>query len=314
MKQPAMHPTARAFIDKMIEMGPTPLHQLSAPNARVAFEERILRTLAPPLVNCQTENRTIDGAQVRLYHPPETGTDVKPVILYFHGGGWVVGDLEMVDPLCHDLCALSGATVISVDYRLAPEHPFPAPLDDGIKVLDWVRDYADHLQIDPKAVFVAGDSAGGNIAAVLALLQANAGKHLAGQMLIYPVTDISREHNSMRTFATGLNLDAATMAWFADAYQPDPALRSDWRVSPLLAPLTTLPAPALVITAGYDPLVDEGAAYAEHLAQAGTPVEYLCFATQIHGFANQTTLGQDPYLLRDVVAGFVRRRHKKTKA
>jgi acetyl esterase len=134
------------------------------------------------------------------------------------------------------------------------------------------------------------------------------GPALAGQVLIYPVTDTSRAHPSMQRFATGLNLDAATMGWFIDAYLSDPAQRSDWRASPLLAPLNTPAPPALVITAGFDPLHDEGAAYATRLAEAGTPVEYLCFATQIHGFANQTALSDDPHLLRDAVAGFLRRR------
>jgi acetyl esterase len=306
-----MHPSARAFIEKMTALAPTPLHQMTPCDARRVFAERHSKLVAPT-VTCTTKDLVIPGAEadvlVRLYNLPESVTKPTPVLVYFHGGGWVVGDLEMVDSLCHDLCLRSGATVVSVDYRLAPEHPFPAPLQDGRTVLQYLREYAVELNICPLSIVVAGDSAGGNIAAVLALEDAQAGRSLAGQVLIYPVTDISREHGSMDRFAQGLNLDRATMRWFAHAYQPYVQKRQDWRVSPLLAPMHTPSAPALVLTAGYDPLHDEGAAYANQLSQSGTEVEYVCFATQIHGFANQTLLSNDPQALRDLVAGFIKRR------
>ena len=310
MKRPALDPAARAFLDKMIAAAPTPLWQMAPEAARAAFNERAARVVRPACVPCRTEERSFDGpggaVPVRLYYPPGGGADL-PAVVYFHGGGWVVGTLAMVDALCHDLCAQSGAIVVSVDYRLAPEHPFPAAIEDAAAVLDGLRAEAGALGLDAGRMVVAGDSAGGNIAAVVALEAAAAGRDLAGQVLIYPVTDLSRAHPTMTEFATGLNLDAATMGWFGDCYQPDRALRGDWRLSPLLAPMAQPAAPALVITAGYDPLHDEGAAYADRLSAAGTQVEYLCFATQIHGFANQTMLGSAPYLLRDAIAGFVRR-------
>ncbi|MCB1395180.1 MAG: alpha/beta hydrolase [Rhodobacter sp.] len=309
MSGPAMHPAARALIERMATLALPPLWSMPAPEARAAFAQRHGRLVKPARVACRTTDRTIPGAPdvpLRLYHPPGAAGPV-PCLVYFHGGGWVVGDLEMVDALCRDLCAQSGALVVSVDYRLAPEHPFPAPLEDGDRVLAVLRAEAGPLGIDPAAIFVAGDSAGGNLAAVMALREAAAGRALAGQVLIYPVTDIAVAHPTMERFATGLNLDAATMRWFGDSYVSDPAQRADWQVSPLYAPMDTPAAPALVITAGYDVLHDEGAAYADRLAAAGTPVEYACFATQLHGFATQTALSGDPYLLRDMIAGFVKR-------
>ncbi|MFV0384737.1 alpha/beta hydrolase [Paracoccus sp. (in: a-proteobacteria)] len=307
----AMHPSARALIDQMIALAPEPLYQMTPPEARAAFDDRHSRLVRPAISVGHTVSRRFPGAQaevpVRLYYPVGAADEDLPVLVYFHGGGWVIGNLETVDALCHDLCAQAQAVVVSVDYRLAPEHPFPAAIEDGQAVLDALRAEAGALRVDARRIFVAGDSAGGNIAASLALIEADAGHSLAGQVLIYPVTDVSTTHSSMLRFASGLNLDAATMQWFGDCYLPDPEMRSDWRASPLLARMTAPPAPALVVTAGYDPLLDEGAAYATRLASAGTPVEYLCFATQIHGFATQTAVSSEGYLLRDVIAGFLRR-------
>lgn len=300
-----MHPGAQSLIDAMTRLKPEPLSAMTPVEARAAFETRHARNVAPPRVVCAVDDRLVDATHpvpVRVYRPQaRTGG----TLVYFHGGGWVVGSLAMVDALCHDLATQSGCVVVSVDYRLAPEHRFPAALDDAAAVLEALHTGA--LGFEPGPILVAGDSAGGNIAAVLALMDARAAKILTGQILIYPVTDLRAPHPSMIHFAKGLNLDAQTMQWFARTYLADPALREDWRVSPLAADPSCPPCPALIVTAGYDCLHDEGAAYAQKLSAMGVPTEYIDFPSQIHGFATQTTLGSDAFALRDVIAGFIRR-------
>lgn len=219
------------------------------------------------------------GVAVRRYEPADSsgGTAV-----YFHGGGWVLGSLDTHDRQCRQLAAGSGAAVISVDYRLAPEHPFPAAFDDAVAVTEAVL--AGGLGADTSRVVVAGDSAGGNLAAAVCMaLRAHDGPSLRGQMLVYPAVDAEMSFPSQDENSSGPFLSRADMAWFYDLYQPA-GDRRDWRLSPLHSDdLSNLP-PALVATAQLDPLRDEGEAYAQALAEAGTTAAAVRYRGVCHGF------------------------------
>ncbi|BCG81828.1 alpha/beta hydrolase [Mesorhizobium sp. 113-3-3] len=208
-------------------------------------------------------------------------------VLYLHGGGWVIGNLNSHDEICRWLANLSNAVVVCADYRLAPEHKFPAGLEDCMASLRFMAENAGELGIDPARIAVAGDSAGGNLAAVLALLARDGlTPPLAAQILIYPNTDARQTADSYRRFGDGFGLTAATMAWFRDHYVRTPDDITDWRVSPLLASSLADAAPAFVVTAGHDILADEGTAYAERLRTDGVPLVLRPWPGQIHGFVS----------------------------
>lgn len=241
----------------------------------------------PAIDSARVENRAIPGPagviDIRVYSPhgPQTRT---PVIVFYHGGGWVVGDLDTHDGSCRLLALHSGCTVVSVDYRLAPEHPFPAAVDDAVHAFRFVHDNIALFSGIPGAVAVAGDSAGGNLAAVVSLLARDDGPMPIAQILIYPAVDARMVSPSLDTFGEGFFLTKADMFWYRDNYLPDPETHEDIRVSPLLAEdLSGLP-PTLLWTAGFDPLREEGEAYARRLKDAGVPVDYHCQDGQIHGF------------------------------
>jgi len=211
--------------------------------------------------------------------------------VFFHGGGWVYGDLDSHDPPCRFLAERSGVRVLAVDYRLAPEHPFPAAYDDAVAAYRWVLANAESLGADVDRLGLGGDSAGGNLAAATAIEAARAGSPLAFQLLVYPGTDATRDTVSKRLFGRDLYLTQVFMDQVMDQYVPDPEQRGDPRVSPLLADLPAGLAPAYVATAGFDPLRDEGEAYARKLADAGVEVELRRFPDQIHGFLNVVGTG-----------------------
>jgi len=212
---------------------------------------------------------------------PRTGARA---VLYLHGGGWVVGNLSSHDEICRWLANLGNAVVVCPDYRLAPEHKFPAGLEDCMAALRFMAENAGELGIDPARTSVAGDSAGGNLAAVLALLARDGlVPRLAAQILIYPNTDARQTADSYRRFGDGFGLTAATMAWFRDHYVRTPDDIMDWRVSPLLSSSLAGAAPAFVVIAGHDILADEGAAYAERLRAEGVPLVLRPWPGQIHG-------------------------------
>lgn len=285
-----LHPQARALIDLMAERGVPPTHTLSPTEARTFYRER--RTFTQPEPQQVAEVRDLKATTpqgdipLRLYRPlGSSATTVLPVLVYYHGGGWVIGDLDTHDTLCRELANTAGCAVVAVDYRMGPEHRFPAAVDDVLAATRWVRAQAGALKLDAARLAVGGDSAGGNLAAVVALAARDAGDlPIAFQLLIYPATDMRRGHASHTINGDGYVLTRDTIAYFHDHYINDPAHDLDWRASPLLhADLSGLP-PALVITAGYDPLRDEGLDYARALTDAGSRASCVCFERQIHGF------------------------------
>ncbi len=237
----------------------------------------------------KTENVSIPGPatpiQIRIYTPVASGGTALPVLVYFHGGGFVIGDLETHDPLCRALANETGAKVIAVDYRLAPEHKFPAAADDSYAAVKWVETNAASLGVDPNRIAVGGDSAGGNLAAVVCqTAKQKGGPHIVFQLLIYPVTQLHANTESMKSFAEGYFLEKKTMDWFFDQYTTPGTDPNDPRVSPLAAAdLSGLPR-AYVVTAGFDPLRDEGKAYADKLNRAGVAAVYVDYPSMIHGF------------------------------
>ncbi|MFN8041176.1 MAG: alpha/beta hydrolase [Acidimicrobiales bacterium] len=234
-----------------------------------------------------------DGVEipVRCYRPHGAPGQV-PGIVYAHGGGFVVGDLDTHDATCRLLADVAGCVVVAVDYRLAPEHPFPAALDDVVAAFRWVHHHADELGIDPAAIGVAGDSAGATISAGVCHETRRLGLPTPTvQGLIYPLVDIRMRFDSYETFAEGFSLTRRTMDWFRDQYLPHltDELLTDPRVSPLCGDLTGLP-PAVIATAGFDPLRDDGRAYADALREAGVDVTYRCYDDFLHGFYGMMVL------------------------
>ena len=285
-----LHPQARALLRLIDEKGLPPTHTLSPVEARYWYRERraVLQP-APPEV-AATRELTTPGAggdiPLRLYRPIGSQAQQQlPVLVYFHGGGWVIGDLDTHDTLCRELANGSGCAVVAVDYRMGPENRFPAAVDDCIAATRWVRDNAASLQLDPGRMAVGGDSAGGNLAAVVSIAAREAGDPpIRFQLLIYPGTDMRRTAPSHQVNGQGYLLTSETIGYFHDHYIDDPRHDLDWRASPLLHPdLSRLP-PAFVLTAGFDPLRDEGMQYAQALSDAGTRSTLVCFERQIHGF------------------------------
>jgi acetyl esterase/lipase len=238
----------------------------------------------------------------RLY-VPESASPHAPLLVYLHGGGWVVCDLDTHDNLCRFLARESGALLLSVDYRLAPEHPFPAAVDDAVAAFQFGAEHAGDLGADPRAVAIGGDSAGGNLAAVVSHLAVSEGGPVpAFTLSIYPVTDLSEKRASYRLFREGFVLTESQMDWYRSHYLPDEAAALDPRASPLLAEdFAGLP-PTCIVTAGFDPLRDEGEEYGRRLREAGVPVALKRHPGLVHGFANavgSTRFGRRA--MRDVV-------------
>ena len=288
-----LHPQAQAWLDFLKARGVPPTHTLSVADARRFYRDRRSVTQPPPPEVDLVRELIADGPHgaipLRLYRPIGSPTDARlPVLVYYHGGGWVIGDLETHDTLCRELANGAGCAVVAVDYRLGPEHRFPAAVDDCIAATRWVRANAADLGIDSARLAVGGDSAGGNLAAIVTIELRDNGDAgdppIAFQLLIYPATDMRRTAPSHTSNGQGYVLTSDTITYFHDHYIDDAAHDLDWRASPLLHPdLSRLP-PALVLTAGFDPLRDEGLAYADALAAAGSQTTYVCFDRQIHGF------------------------------
>jgi acetyl esterase len=268
-------------------VGQPQLHELGTEGARAEYERTNLMCNLPVCKLREIEDRRIDGPHgsipVRIYRPSHAPG--LPACVYYHGGGFVIGGLDGYDGLCSALAERGRCVVVSVDYRLAPEHPFPAPIDDSLAAYRWVRDHADDLGIDAERIAVAGDSAGGNLATVVCQQLVEAGEvPPAYQLLIYPTTDQIGEYASHHHFGEGFLLTGAMMDWFTRTYLSGYSDLDDPRVSPLrFDRLDKLP-PAKVITAGFDPLRDEGIAYATRLAEAGVTTVHRSFDRLIHSF------------------------------
>ena len=285
-----LHPQARALLDFIEQRAIPPTHTLTPTEARSAYRDRRAVLQPDPPAVAQVQRLQATGGRhsaipMRLYRPLSPPAGALPVLVYFHGGGWVIGDLDTHDTLCRELANAAGCAVVAVDYRLGPEHRFPSAVDDALAATRWVHQQAAMLGLDAARLAVGGDSAGGNLAAVVALAARDAGDlPIAYQLLIYPATDMRRGAPSHTTNGQGYLLTKDTIDYFHDHYITDVAHDLDWRASPLLhADLSKLP-PALVLTAGYDPLRDEGLAYAVRLTEAGNRASHVCFERQIHGF------------------------------
>ena len=279
-----LDPQARALIDLMIEKGVPPTHTLTPEQARAFYRDRRGFTQPEPPAMAEVRDLSVGALRLRLYRPHASG-QAWPVLLYLHGGGWTIGDLDTHDVLCRQLAREAGGAVVAVDYRMGPEHRFPAAVDDCVEAFRWVLAQAPDLHLDPRRTAVGGDSAGGNLAAALCLVQRDAGQPLPGfQLLIYPATDMRAVAPSHTTNGQGYMLTNDSIAWYRGNYIADAAQWTDWRASPLLAASHAGLPPALVLTAGFDPLRDEGLQYANALSAAGVPTQYVCFERQIHGF------------------------------
>ncbi len=285
-----LDPQSRALLEKAAAANVPGPEQTSAAEAR-EFYKRSRLPLQPP----KPEMGVVRDLVIAGSRGPLTRREFRPAglaerrdlpaLVYFHGGGWVIGDIDTHDTLCRQLSNGAGAAVYSVNYAKAPEHRFPAAVEDALLATRYVIESHAALGIDPARVGTGGDSAGGNLATVAAQSLRGQLEHpLALQLLIYPVTDLRLSTPSYETYANGYGLTAAAMRYFRDTYLRSEADVNDRRASPLLADdLSGMP-PALVLTAGHDPLRDEGAAYADALSAAGTPTQYVCFERQIHGF------------------------------
>jgi acetyl esterase len=285
-----LHPQARMVLEMMDQQGGPPMESFEPAQFRQIRRVSISTLGGEPETLARVENLTIPGPggdlAMRVYSNDAGG--LRPALVYFHGGGFLFGDLESHDGVCRALAKDSGAVVIAVDYRLAPEHPFPAGVDDAYAATGWVAANAGRLGIDAHNIAVGGDSAGGNLATVVAMRCRDAGgPALTAQVLIYPVVDQSSfETQSHREFAEGYLLTRSGMQYCTRYYLANPDLVRHPEVSPLLASdLSGLP-PALVITAEFDPLRDEGEAYARRLEQAGVPVTLRRYDGMIHGFVS----------------------------
>jgi acetyl esterase len=307
-----LHPQVRDLLKQIADSGAKPYHQCSVDEARRAFAARAL--LPPSTVEvAKVENRGIGGPAgneigLRIFTPKGRGP--FPLLVYFHGGGWVVGDVNTHDSVCREVCGRAGIVVVSVDYRLAPEHRFPAAIDDCIAATRWVAAHAASLDADAARVVVGGDSAGGNLAAAVALkLRDDGGPALAGQLLVYPAVRMDGTVTpSMVENAVGFGLQRADMDWFCGHYLPSPEAGRDPLASPLLASsLANLP-PALVQTCEFDPLRDEGEEYARALRAAGVDVAATRYDGSIHAAWGLFTVLEPGRRMVDEAVAWLRQR------
>jgi acetyl esterase len=284
-----LDPRAKRFLDTLAATDPPSALALTVDERRRALEE-LLRFAAPPPTVGRIESRTVPGPasalNVRIYTPAGArAADALPGLVYFHGGGLVAGSLDTHDPICCSLTQASGCRLISVDYRLAPEHRFPAAITDGLAATAWIAGHARELGIDVDCLGLSGDSAGATLAAVVCQLAAATGQpRLAFQFLLCPILDFAAESHSRRSLAEGYLVDRATLEHDLRHYLGPDTDRADPRVSPLRAlEVTNLP-PTCIHTAEFDPLCDEGCAYGERLRAAGVRVTYRCHPGMIHLF------------------------------
>jgi acetyl esterase len=280
-----LDPLVKAFLDQMALVPGPKMFELPPDQGRAMFVA-MMQMFGPKDVPVGgVKNLSVGDIAMRMYTPVASGGAALPTLIYFHGGGFVIGDLETHDGLCRQFANEGGFAVIAVDYRRAPEHKFPAALDDAIAAVEWVETHASELGVDANRIAVGGDSAGGALAAAVAQhAKAEGAPKIAFQMLLFPVTQIGGETSSLREFAVGYFLDKATLDWFYKQYVPEGQDKSDPRVSPLNAvDFKGLP-PAYVMLGGFDPLHDEGMQYAKKLRDAGVAVEIADYPGLVHCF------------------------------
>lgn len=303
---PILHPQIVKAIEAMDRAGMKPIESLTPEAARRQMEETAKSRKAESLPVARVEDRTMPGPAgpigLRLYWPEKSG--LLPAIAYYHGGGHVIGSLDTHDLIARNLCHNAEALVISVDYRMGPEHRFPAAVEDSFAALEWLHKNAAGLGADPNRLGVHGDSAGANLAAVVALMARDkGGPALRLQSLVYPVADYSLSAPSYEKFAEGFGLlTRAAMQWFQRHYLRTPADAADWRASPIKAPSHKGVAPAIVVVAECDVLHDDGARYAEALRRAGVPVEYKEYPGMIHAFFGMVPAVEDAMNAQKAVA------------
>jgi acetyl esterase len=297
-----LDPTVEVMLQQMAEAQGPALNEMSPPDAREMYRTLNAASAKPEVAS--VEDTTAGEIPIRVYKVSEHGE--QPVIVFFHGGGWVIGDLETHDGACRQLALAAQCTVVAVDYRLAPEHPFPAAIDDSFEVTKWVAENAGSLGVDANKLCVAGDSAGGNLAACVCLKARDAtGPAIGFQLLIYPATDARMNTESYEANKDGYMLTRDGMQWFWDHYTGGQQVDNPL-ASPLLAPdLSGLP-PACIITAEYDPLRDEGEAYGRALQAAGVTTNTVRFDGMIHGFFAMTDILEGSRKAMDLAAAELR--------
>ncbi|HEY3785266.1 MAG TPA: alpha/beta hydrolase [Steroidobacteraceae bacterium] len=289
---PQLDPQVAAVLAAVASAPGPDLERLSPSEARVLYRARLRNVAGQPPQLWKVSDRLIAGPSgelgLRIYQP---GSDARPVLVYFHGGGWSFGDLDSHDHICRALTAYSDCVLVSVGYRLAPEHKFPAAVEDAIAATSWVAQNAKLIGADPSRVAVGGDSAGANLAAVVALHARDTGApQLCFQLLIYPAVDMTMASHSHAQFGAGYRLTRPLMIWSCTNYLRDGRDLIDPRASPLFASSHSGLPPALIVTAQFDPLRDEGRRYAQVLAGSATPVVYRCEDGMIHGFVGFTAV------------------------
>ena len=303
-----LHPQSQMFIAQVAAIGAPPTSTLTPEQARASFKAYRMLAGAPEPV-ARVEDRTIPGSQcdipVRVYAP--AGDGPFPVTMYFHGGGFVIGDLDSHDNVCRSLVNRANCIIVSVDYRMGPEHKFPAAVVDAYDATAWVANHAGEIGGDPGRVAVCGDSAGGNLATVTALQARNRkGPNLKFQALIYPVTDATNSLPSYEENGEGYLLTKDTMQWFIRHYIGEDQDKKHPYLSPLFEKdLSGLP-PALVITAEFDPLRDDGVEYAKRLEEAGVPTKHTLYPGMLHGFFSLSSVFSDAAVALDEVAAGLR--------
>lgn len=310
-----LDPRAAALLDMLHRIDAPRLHELPVEVARRSFYKLMYAYREEPeavesVADIEIPRREHAGGPLlaRLYRPLDRPPEaVLPVMLWLHGGGWVLGDLASYDPWCRALANACGIAVLALDYRLAPEYQFPAGLDDAWFALKWLARAAEGLQLDAAQITVGGDSAGGTLAAALCLMARDAsGPVIAYQLLIYPATDLVNEFESMRQYGAGHFLERETLLWFGHNYFSRALEKHDWRASPLLAASHADLPPALVITAECDPLSDQGAAYVEKLEACGVAARHLQFDGMVHGFVTMFKLFVEARMALDEIAAYLR--------
>lgn len=308
-----LDPDAQLVLEMIRVAGRPPFETLNPDEARVAYGNSRTVLQPPPENAASVRDITVPGPandiKVRVYRGSgTTQADKLPVLVYYHGGGWLLGDLDSHDGVCRRFANAARCCVVSVDYRMAPEHKFPAAVDDCAAATRWTVAQADALSIDPARVAVGGDSAGGNLAAVMALLARDGAlPRLTFQLLIYPSTDMMMTTVSSQTISEGVPLTSKTMRWFINHYMRGGADERDWRASPLRVADLSGTAQALVLTCACDPLCDEGIAYARRLEREGVRVTHLHFSDQIHGFMTMSRIIRAGDVAIDMMAAVLKK-------